>query len=379
MNLSSSKNKSLDRVLLIHPFGIGDALFITPVIRTLKENGAKQIDLFLGSRTREVFEKNPNVDQIFEWNKTRPSRLKEKIKYLIDLNKLYLQIRKNRYSAVLDFSPTAKFAYLSWIYFRIPVRIGFNFKQKGIFLTHKVDLPNGYSDQFMVQYYLDLIRPLGLTPNSEKTEFFLNEEGILSAEKLLGGLNVDLDAPILAVAPGGGESWGKDARLKRWPVQHFASLIGKFFQEKKWKGTVLILGSKSESELGEELLRRLNGRSAFNLCGEFSIHTAAALLKKSSCLIANDSGLVHLAHALEVPVVAIFGPVDPNVYGPYPAGLKTLALANEGPVCRPCYQRFRYQESCKSLECLNDLTPQRVYEKINAAEFLDRIKLSAVS
>ena len=373
MNLFSFNHQSAKRVLLIHPFGIGDALFITPVIRTLKENGAEQIDLFLGSRTREVFEHNPNINHIFEWNKVRPDHLKEKLNALRDLAKLYYQIWKNRYSVMLDFSPAAKFAFPSWIFFWIPVRVGFNFKGKGYFLTHKINLPDGYSEKFMVQYYLDLVRILGLAPKSEKTEFIESVESASLADHLLQELKVDLDLPILAVAPGGGESWGKDARLKRWPVHHFAGLIQKVCTKNK-SGTILILGSKNERNLAEELISYLNGMPVLNLCGEIPIHTVAALLKKSKFLIANDSGLVHLADALDVPVVAIFGPVDPKVYAPQSAQNRVLAVVNEGPVCRPCYQRFKYQSACTGLECLNELTPEKVYQKIESAGFLSADK-----
>ena len=57
--------KSISKILLIHPFGIGDALFITPVIRLLKRNGVKEVDLLLGSRTKDLFDQNPYVNRVF--------------------------------------------------------------------------------------------------------------------------------------------------------------------------------------------------------------------------------------------------------------------------------------------------------------------------
>ena len=134
----------------------------------------------------------------------------------------------------------------------------------------------------------------------------------------------------------------------------------------------LILGSKNERALAEELIQflELEKIKVRNLCGEISIQIAAALLKKSLLLIANDSGLTHLAHALEVPVVAIYGPVDPTVYGPYPRTEKVLVAVSEGPVCRPCYQQFRYQGLCGGLECLTGLTPDHVFQQVENSGLL---------
>ena len=368
------KNQAIKKALLIHPFGIGDALFVTPLIRTLKENGVEHIDLLLGSRTREIFRNNPNVHQIFKWDKSKPKNIQEKIKRFVYLVQLFSKIWKEHYPIVFDFSPTGQYAVLSLFFFWIPVRVGFNFKGKGFFLTHKVNLPNGFSDQPMAEYYLDLARLLAIESVSQKTEFFLNKDDQHSTETLFQRFKINSQLPIVAVAPGGGESWGQDARLKRWPVQNFAALIKKIFECQEMTGTILIFGSKKEWNLGNELIQHVSGHAIFNLCGETSISETASLLKKSSFLIANDSGLVHLAHALDVPVVSIFGPVDPRVYGPYPKSRKAVSVTNEGPACRPCYQRFRYQATCVGVECLNHLAPERVYQQVEASGFFNVVK-----
>ncbi len=369
-----SKNPAIKKALLIHPFGIGDALFVTPLIRTLKENGIEQIDLLLGSRTREIFQYNPNICQIFEWDKSKPKNFQEKIKRWAYLVRLFCKIWNEHYPVVFDFSPTGQYAPISLFCFWIPTRVGFNFKQKGFFLTHKVDLPNGFSNQPMAEYYLDLVRLAGFEPKSRKAEFFLSQNEKHSTEALLQKFKINSQIPIAAIAPGGGESWGQDARLKRWPVQNFAALIRKFFEQRGVAGTILILGSKNEWNLGNELTQQLREYAVSNLCGETSISETAHLLKKSSFLIANDSGLVHLAHALDVPVVSIFGPVDPQVYGPYPKTQTSVAVTNEGPACRPCYQRFRYQASCVGVECLNHLAPEYVYQQVEASGFFNAVK-----
>jgi len=167
---------SLERVLLIHPFGIGDALFITPVIRALKESGVRQIDLLLGSRTREIFETNPHMSQIFEWDKSLVSGFSRKWDRLKKLATLFWRLRENRYQVCIDFSPRAQYAFLAWAVFWIPVRIGFNFKGRGLFLTHKEELSQGFVKKPVLEYYCELLHFLNIQVTNKRAELFLTDE-----------------------------------------------------------------------------------------------------------------------------------------------------------------------------------------------------------
>jgi len=375
---SDSVLKLPERVLLIHPFGIGDALFITPVIRTLKEHGVKQIGLLLGSRTRALFENNPHINQIFEWDKSPVANMTQKWKRWRELGGLFVKLWKSNYQVVLDFSPTAQYAFVSWLFFWIPVRVGFNFKKRGFFLTHKVELSNGYVGKSVAEYYLGLIQFFRIEPVSKKTEFFLSDEDRTAAQAIFKKYNFTGGKSFLAVVPGGGESWGKDARLKRWPVKHFGKLIQGLHQnyQDTFEG-VFILGGQNEHFLGTELLQEFSGIPAYNLCGSTPIQVAAALIEKASLVVANDGGLVHIAHAVGTPVIGIYGPVDPTVYGPYPPNLKVLTISNQGPACRPCYQRFRYQADCKGVECLTHLAVNNVLDRIKSTHFFDQLEVTS--
>ena len=86
-----------------------------------------------------------------------------------------------------------------------------------------------------------------------------------------------------------------------------------------------------------------------------------------------------MAHALHTPLIALYGPVDPQVYGPYPFTSKALVITNEGPACRPCYQRFRYQADCVGVECLTGLSVERVLERVESAHFLGQLQPNLIS
>jgi ADP-heptose:LPS heptosyltransferase len=167
---------------------------------------------------------------------------------------------------------------------------------------------------------------------------------------------------FLAVAPGGGDSWGKEASFKRWPVKYFAELIKKLQTERNIHG-VAILGSHSERALCEEL-QSMIGPPSVVLAGETRLAQTAMVLKKSALFIGNDGGLVHLAHALQVPFIAFYGPVPPEVYGPYPPSSDAIAVFKQGLECRPCYYKFRYNKGCQTIACLTDLKPEEAFEQI---------------
>ncbi len=171
------------------------------------------------------------------------------------------------------------------------------------------------------------------------------------------------------MSPGGGESWGKDAHFKRWPPAFFADFINRIQPLAGFDG-VIILGSRGEKELAEEAASAIQVPCA-NLAGDISLETAAALIEKSALFVGNDGGLVHLASALHRPVIAFYGPVDPVVYGPYPARPNAIAVYKENLECRPCYKRFRYKGDCATRECLQNLMPEEAVEFLKNRHYFE--------
>jgi heptosyltransferase-2 len=147
-------------------------------------------------------------------------------------------------------------------------------------------------------------------------------------------------------------------------VKYFAELITRLQEEHDLHGVVL-LGSRSEKALCEELQAMIHPPSVV-LAGETTLAQTAMTLKKSAFFVGNDGGLVHLAHALHVPLIAIYGPVPPEVYGPYPPSPDAIAVFKQSLDCRPCYYKFRYNDQCQTMACLKDLTPDEVMGVLQA-------------
>ena len=362
----------MKKILVAQPFGIGDALFVTPLLRALKEEArVERVDMILGSRTREIFETNPFVDRIFTVDMDR-LRERGKVKSFFEIAGLLWELRKQGYDTFIDCSLSRRYALFAGIFLGISRRIGFNYKRRGAFLTRSLALPEGYKGKHVIEYYSEMGKLADLTVKREKPDLFLTEEDVKTAGALLAGGNFFDSFSYIAVAPGGGESWGRDAHFKRWSPEFFAELINKLSHETGIDG-VVILGSRNEFNLGEQVLTGLK-KPGFNLCGLVPVRQSAAILKKARFLLANDSGMVHMSRALEVPAIALYGPVDEKVYGPYPLNPGYLALGRSDLECRPCYRNFRYNAACAGRECLTGFYPDEVFQKIISSGFLKQFK-----
>lgn len=358
--------KKRRRILIVHPYGIGDLLFITPVLRALRlMPTVETVDILLGSRTREVVENNPHVNEIFVMDKDRMHR-QTWLENLRQGFELGCQLRAKHYDLILDYSLRREHAFWGRFFLGIRKCAGFAYKKRAIFHNIRTPLPEGFWGRHATDFYCDLAEQAGIPVEDRFLEFYFpNDPAALEKQiaQKLGGIR----EPFLTVSPGGGDSWGREAAFKRWPVQNFAELIRKIQSKIKING-VCVLGSGSEKELCEEL-KRLLETPVVVLAGETSLNETAMLLKKSVLFVGNDGGLVHLARALEVPLVGFYGPVPPEVYGPYPPAPGAVAVFKRDLECRPCYKKFRFNNACATIACLKELTPDEAMRSLEEQRF----------
>ncbi len=353
--------RTLRRVLIVHPYGIGDLLFVTPVMRALRLiPTVDTVDLLLGFRTREAVENNPHINDIFVVDKDRAHR-QTWFENLRDYWELGRKLRAKHYDLILDYSLRREHAFFGRFFLGIPRCAGFAYKKCAVFHNIRYPLPEAFWKRHVADFYCDLAEAAGIPVKDRFLEYYF-PASVSAIEAYVAEKLKLLPDRFLTVAPGGGDSWGKEASFKRWPVKYFAELIQKLQKERSLHG-VAILGSRSERALCEELQAMIKPPSVV-LAGETNLAQTAMVLKKTALFVGNDGGLVHLAHALQVPLVAFYGPVPPEVYGPYPPSPKAIAVFKQGLDCRPCYYKFRYHKECQTIACLKDLCPEEAMAMI---------------
>jgi len=343
------------KILIVNPFGIGDVLFTAPIIRLLTEKG-DSVYFWSNERVADILRYDPAVKGILpisrgDLKKYFNISITKGIKAFLAPTKW---LRKERFDIALDFSLDYRYSLLLWL-LGVKRRIGFDYKGRGRFLTDSVRI-EGFAGKHIVEHYAELLKFIDKSLESKgRMELFVGSEDSKWADRFLKENGINETHVLIGITPGGGASWGKDAFRKHWPKEKFAHVADKLAFEYGYK--ILIFGSEKESLLCASVAKKMKN-CPLNTGGRLSLGRFAALLKKCKLLITNDGGPLHMAVALGVPTVSIFGPVDEKVYGPYPASQKHVVISGAAE-CRPCYKNFRYP-LCETFICLDSIEPERV-------------------
>ena len=171
-------------------------------------------------------------------------------------------------------------------------------------------------------------------------------------------LGLDRRRPVVVFCPG-----AEYGPAKRWPAGHFAALARRLADR---GAAVWMIGSEGDRPIAEEIARLSEGR-AISLCGRTGLGSAVDLMSAAELVVSNDSGLMHVAAALEKPLIALYGSSSPEHTPPMAESARIVRV--EGLACSPCYER-----TCPlgHFRCMNELAPERVAAEIETIESLHR-------
>jgi len=346
------------RILIINPFGIGDVLFSTPLISAIKEKySGSYIAYICNIRTKEILETNPDVDEVFvfERDEYRSLLKKSKIKALKRLLSFWMEIKKGRFDLLLDLSLGKEYAFFSWL-IGIKERRGFNYKGRGRFLTHRIPFEE-FNDKPVAEYYLDVISGAQVhkCTSTQATVLVTTDKDKAYVDDFLKKAGVGEHDALVGIAPGGGASYGKEkAHYKRWAPEKFVLLSDRIESS---GARLILLGGPKERDLIKDVALKMQNKPL--IASDMKIREIAYLIKKCKALICNDGGLLHIAVSQDTPTISIFGPTDENVYGPYSPSKRHVIMKSNAD-CRPCYKRFRLPE-CSTIKCMGDISVETVF------------------
>jgi len=332
------------RILIVSPSWIGDALLAQPLFARLKQKlpGAV-VDALAPAWTAPVLRRMPEIAEVIE-APFGHGELKLAARW-----RLGRALHGRRYDEAIVLPNAFKSALIPF-FAEIPLRTGFTGELRyGLLnLVHKLDekaLP------LMAERYAQLAEKPGDPPARPllQARLRVDETKLVIA---LGRLGLSRAKPVAAFCPG-----AEYGPAKRWPVRHFTSLARELAAQ-GW--AVWLFGSDKDRDVGEEIARA-SGGAATNLCGRTDLETAVDLLSVAKIAVSNDSGLMHVAAAVGVPVVALYGSSSPEHTPP----LGQSRIVRTGIECSPCFARECPLEHFK---CMKDLTPERVLAEIAAAE-----------
>ena len=351
----------MNKILFINPFGIGDVIFTTPLIESIKSRYPESyIGYLCNIRTAPLLFSDPRIDKVFIFERDEYRKLwrKSKTECILRLYRILKDIKKEGFDAVLDFSLARDYGFFSMLA-GIRRRIGYNYKGRGLFLTDKIQLEAGYRDRHVIDYHKEFLGLLGPGFSSNaKPKVYVQEEHNKKALQILSSKGISPADKYICIMPGAGASWGNTAYRKRWPIEKFTEAAIRLSDILKIN--IVLLGSADEKGLCDCIEEKVHG--SVNLCGGLGLMDSISVIKHANALLTNDGGPIHMAVSSGTKTVSIFGPVDENVYGPYIKGDKHIIITNDID-CRPCYNSFKLP-ACTDLKCLNNISVDEVVRAV---------------
>lgn len=348
------------RILIINPFGIGDVLFSTPLIRALHLAFPGAYLAYLGNRrTQEILRRNPHLHELFIYEKDELVALwrRRPLAAIGEALGLLHTIRRRGFDLAVDLSLGERYSFFLQL-LGVPRRIGFDFRRRGRFLTHRLTIA-GFQDRHVVEHYAQLLDRSGIRLLDPQLELPTNSEDEREARQQLDQLALQPGDRLVGLVPAGGVSWGVHAHFRRWSEDGFVE-VGRSLAE---RGNVrfVIFGERADQPVCGRIAQAI-GPKAADWSGRTSLGQFIGLIARFDAIVSSDGGPVHIAASQRVPTISIFGPVDPRVYGPYPRAPYHRIVHHTQLPCRPCYHHFRLPPCPYERACLTDIHPSDVLE-----------------
>lgn len=337
-------------ILIVKTSAIGDVTHTLPALHALRKHYPDaHITWLVEEASAEIVIGHPALDRVLI---SRRKKWIDDLKgpncwaALKDIYNFIKQLRDTQYDLLLDFQGLLKSGLLIGLT-RATRKVGFgkgmeHAEGSWIFLNERV--PAVSMDYHAVDRELMLLQAIGIECGRVVFDFPIQEEHFLKVEELLQKDNVDRGQPLVAINPCA--TW----ETKLWGNDKFAEVADVLLKKKY---NVVFTGSKSDRAVIEDILAKMRMR-AVNLAGETSLKILAALYQKAAVVISTDTGPMHIAAAVNTPVVALFGPTAPWRTGPY--GEQNKVLRVELP-CNPCLKK-----QCDTTECMKRLSVEQVLD-----------------
>jgi len=312
---------SQPRTLIISPNWIGDAVMAQPLLALLaRQQPERPIDVLAPPSVAPVWRAMAEVDTVLETPFRHGAlQLRERWRYAQVL-------RARGYADAYVLPNTIKYALIPWLA-GIKKRVGYKGEMRyGLLnVVHHDDSPK----RPMVPFYAALAASphAALSARVPKPAMQVTPAQV---DAVCARLDIALALPLVVFAPG-----AEFGAAKRWPARHFAGLAQAILQADP-AAQIALLGSPKDKAACDEIVALTGPQNLFNAAGATRLDEAIALIGRASAVVANDSGLLHIASALNRPVIALYGPTDPDHAPPFSDLARSMSLRLE---CSPCRQR----------------------------------------
>ncbi|MDI6776692.1 MAG: lipopolysaccharide heptosyltransferase II [Syntrophales bacterium] len=337
---------NVGKILIRATNWIGDVVMNLPAIAAVRKTfpGAK-LSVLTRPWVAEIFRICNDIDEIILLDS---SGIHAGITGKLKITK---ELKHKRFDMAILLQNAIEAAIITWLA-GIPIRAGYNSDGRGLLLTHAVKRTKAIRRMHQIDYYLEMVKSLGCQSAGRDIHLRPGKDYHLLSERLLNEYGMTDNRPLVGVAPGA--TYGP---AKRWFPERFAAVADRLIDD--FSAGVILFGSPGDRESADAVTDRAR-HTLINLAGKTELKEAIALIVRCNLFITNDSGLMHVAGALAIPTIAIFGSTNPVTTSP--VGDNSIVIYRGVP-CSPCLK-----ERCPTdFRCMELIGVDDVYEAARTA------------
>jgi heptosyltransferase-2 len=331
------------KILIRSANWVGDAVMSLPAINSVRLSFPRaEIFILAKPWVAEIFQKNPVVDQVYFFQSPGIHQgLRGKWR-------LARQLKEEGFELAILLQNAFEAALISFLA-GIPRRAGYNTDGRGFMLTHPVALRKEIEKGHQVDYYLEMVESLGFQRAKRIPSLQVSAERREEAGRMLQSFRLQESQRVVGISPGA--TYGS---AKQWYPERYAELADRI--ARNLGARILMFGSEGDKKVALQV--RQNTRiPLIDLTGVTTLGQAMALISYCGLFITNDSGLMHVAAALGVPVIAIFGSTNPERTGPVG---EVCRVVRKPIPCAPCLKT----ECPEDRRCMGLISVDEVYEEV---------------
>ncbi len=321
--------RRFNKILIIKPSSLGDIIHSLPFLSSIRRCFPEaSIHWVVSKEYEELLRDHPMIQRVWVINKASWKKVTRFFKTVKEILSLTKELRNERFDLVVDLQGLLRSGVIAF-FTRCSLRIGFDEAREGSRYLYTERIKGG-RDEHAVLRYLSIAQYLGC--DIKTIEFPLPDDGTKP---------FDFDYALLVPSA----RW----KTKVWSPRRFGELASLLDIRS------VVIGSSSDIPIAEEVVRYSHGR-AISLAGRTGIKKLITLIRYAKFMVSNDSGPLHIASALGIPVFAIFGPTSPERTGPF---WNKSVIIRAGVDCSPCFKK-----KCSSMRCMEMISVSDVYKKI---------------
>ncbi|SCM83610.1 Lipopolysaccharide heptosyltransferase II [uncultured Sporomusa sp.] len=330
-------------ILIVKLSAIGDCIHALPVASALKACYPQaRITWVVEKPAYDLLTNNPNIDEIIIFDKAQCKTLGGFFSYVPGFVNI---LRKHRFDLALDLQGLFKSAAITYLSGASQRLVYCNAREFSDKISKKICGPN--SNGHVIDRYLDVVRAIGCHITEPEFTINITEKEVTLVQAIAKQAGLDIAHPYVVLIPG--TNWPN----KCWPPGHFAQLAEKLFEQHI---VPVFVGTNADKTAMDEIIANMT-IPPVDLTGKTTLKQLAYIFKNAKTVVAGDTGPMHLAAAVNTPVIALFGPTDPQRNGPYGKGHITLMTDH---TCQGCWQR----KCPEGKACLDRISANKVFEMI---------------